>query len=79
MKIKMTATIRGSVDGLTVIDLVDGQEYTMLDDARGQRRARAYIAKGQAVEVVAEPLPMPPDVPDVTPVKKPNGKTTAGQ
>ena len=42
MKIKMLKTIPGSIDGVTVIELQAGTEYTMTDAARGQRRAAAY-------------------------------------
>lgn len=51
MKIKMLKTIPGSIDGVTVIELQAGTEYTMTDAARGQRRAAAYFHRGEAVEV----------------------------
>lgn len=53
MKIKMLKTIPGSTDGVTVIELQAGAEYTMTDAARGQRRAAAYFRRGEAVEVAA--------------------------
>ena len=53
MKIKMLKTIPGSIDGVTVIELQAGTEYAMIDAARGQRRAAAYIRRGEAAEVVA--------------------------
>lgn len=52
MKIKMLKTIPGSIDGVTVIELQAGTEYTMTDAARGVRRGTAYIRRGEAVEVV---------------------------
>lgn len=52
MKIKMLKTMPGSIDGVTVIELQAGTEYTMTDDARGVRRAAAYIRRAEAVEVV---------------------------
>lgn len=52
MKIKMLKTVPGSIDGVTVIELQAGTEYTMVDAARGQRRAAAYFRRGQAVEVI---------------------------
>ncbi len=52
MKIKMLKTVPGSVDGVTVIELQAGTEYTMTDAARGQRRAAAYIRRAEAVEVI---------------------------
>lgn len=52
MKIKMTQSIQGSLDGVTVIGLAAGQEYETVDTARGTRLALAHIRKGVAVEVV---------------------------
>ena len=52
MKIKMLKTMPGSIDGVTVIELQAGTEYTMTDAARGQRRAAAYIRRAEAVEVI---------------------------
>ncbi|PKV47992.1 hypothetical protein CLU92_5467 [Janthinobacterium sp. 61] len=52
MKIKMLKTIPGSIDGVTVIELQVGTEYTMTDAARGVRRAAAYIRRSEAVEVI---------------------------
>lgn len=51
MKIKMLKTMPGSIDGVTVIELQAGTEYTMTDAARGVRRAAAYIRRSEAVEV----------------------------
>ena len=53
MKIKMLKTVPGSTDGVTVIELQAGTEYDMTDAARGERRAAAYIRRGEAVEVIA--------------------------
>lgn len=61
MIIKMLKTIPGSIDGVTVIELQAGTEYTMTDSARGRRRAAAYFRRGEAVElaaVVVEAVPM---------------------
>ena len=52
MKIKMLKTMPGSIDGVTVIELQAGAEYTMTDAARGVRRAAAYIRRSEAVEVI---------------------------
>ena len=52
MKIKMLKTMPGSIDGVTVIELQAGTEYTMTDAARGQRRAAAYIRRAEAAEVI---------------------------
>lgn len=78
MKITMLKTIHGSTDGVTVIQLAAGVVYTMTDDARGQRRAAAYIRRGEAVEagapagVEAEAKQEP--LPDSTPARKPRSK-----
>ncbi|KAB8042555.1 hypothetical protein [Janthinobacterium aquaticum] len=60
MKIKMTQSLPGSLDGVTVIDLAAGQEYETVDSARGTRLALAHIRKGVAVAVA---------VPDIEPVR----------
>ncbi|MGK5053611.1 hypothetical protein [Janthinobacterium sp. RB2P8] len=52
MKIKMLKTMPGSIDGVTVIELQAGTEYTMTDAARGVRRAAAYIRRSEAIEVI---------------------------
>lgn len=54
MKIKMTKSIPGSIDGVTVIDLVEGREYDTVDTARGTRLALSHIRKGVAVAVAVE-------------------------
>lgn len=66
MKIKMTQSLPGSLDGLTVIDLVAGQEYETVDSARGIRLALAHIRKGVAISVA---------VPDVEPAAIMKNKT----
>jgi len=52
MKIKMLKTLPGSIDGVTVIELQAGTEYTMTDAARGQRRAAAYIRRDEATDAI---------------------------
>jgi (2Fe-2S) ferredoxin len=60
MKIKMTQSIPGSLDGVTVADLVEGVEYETVDTARGDRLAQSHIRKGVAVLVdVQAPTPAP--------------------
>lgn len=49
MKIRMTQTIQGSVDGVTVIDLTEGKDYSTPDTPRGDRLARYHIGRGHAV------------------------------
>lgn len=67
MKIKMTQSIPGSLDGVTVIDLVAGLEYDTVDTARGKRLALAHIRKGVAVAVEALV-----DDPEAVPASPPN-------
>ena len=71
MKIKMLKTIPGSTDGVTVIELKAGTEYRMTDAARGERRAAAYIRRGEAAEVVAA---AGGDQAAAAPVPRPRGK-----
>lgn len=52
MKIKMTESIQGSLDGLTVQSLAEGVEYDTVDTAIGARLALAHIFKGSATAVV---------------------------
>lgn len=54
MKIRMTQTVQGSLDGETVRELVEGSEYETVDSPRGERLARHHIKQGVAVAVVAE-------------------------
>lgn len=48
MKIRMTSTVQGSLDGTTVQQLDAGQEYEPTD-----RLARYHVKQGVAVPVVA--------------------------
>lgn len=60
MKIRMTKTVQGSLDGVTVQELIEGDEYDTVDSSRGERLARYHIKQGVAVAVVAvdaEPAP----------------------
>lgn len=57
MRIRMTKSIRGSLDGVTVDDLAEGQEYDTEASARGDRMAQAHIANYVAVEVAGEEMP----------------------
>lgn len=64
MKIKMTQSICGSLDGVTVISLIEGEEYDTVDSARGERLALAHIRKGIAVAVdVSAPAAAPDSAP----------------
>ncbi|MFC0131775.1 hypothetical protein CR105_26445 [Massilia eurypsychrophila] len=65
MKIQMTRTIQGSLDGVTVKELVGGLQYETVEGARGDRLARYHIGKGDAILAPAaiEPLAPQPDAP----------------
>lgn len=52
MKIRMTKTVQGSLDGETVQELIEGDEYDTVDSSRGERLARYHIKQGVAVAVV---------------------------
>lgn len=75
MKIRMTKTVQGSLDGVTVRELVEGSEYETVDSPRGARLARHHIKQGVAVAVVVEaPEPAAVDpgagpAPDPVPAK----------
>lgn len=53
MKIRMTKTVQGSLDGVTVQELIEGDEYDTVDSSRGERLARYHIKQGVAVAVAA--------------------------
>lgn len=54
MKIVMTQTVQGSLDGVTVGELVEGQEYSTVDTPRGDRLAQYHIKQGVAVAAPAD-------------------------
>ncbi|MEO7494718.1 MAG: hypothetical protein ABIT83_17530 [Massilia sp.] len=54
MKIKMTTTVQGSLDGRTVRELVRGEEYETVDSPRGDRLAAYHVKRGVAVAAVAD-------------------------
>lgn len=49
MKIRMTQTVQGSLDGVTVQALVAGGDYATVSTPRGDRLARYHIKQGVAV------------------------------
>lgn len=67
MRIKMTETVQGSLDGVTVQELVKGQEYSTVASPVGDRLAHYHIAQGVAVAAV---VPFP-HVYDPKPVEAP--------
>lgn len=53
MKIKMKETVQGSLDGVTVQELVEGAEYDTVDSPRGARLAQYHVEQaGHAVYVL---------------------------
>lgn len=64
MKIQMTKTVQGSLDGVTVRELVEGMEYDTIDTPRGLRLAQYHIKQGVAVAapvaIEADPVPAKP-------------------
>lgn len=54
MKILMTETVQGSLDGVTVIELKAGNVYETVEGPRGDRLARYHIKQGAAVPAPAK-------------------------
>jgi len=66
MKIKMTETVQGSLDGVTVQELKKDQEYDTADSPRGERMAKYHVeTMGQAI--YAKAARTEPTAPDVKP------------
>ena len=57
MKILMTSTVQGSLDGVTVQQLDEGTEYDTVDSPRGVRLAEHHIKQGVAVAAPAQTPP----------------------
>lgn len=60
MKIEMTETVQGSLDGETVQELTKGHQYDTVDSPRGDRLAQYHMDQG--VAIVA-----PPEAPEAAP------------
>lgn len=58
MKIQMTKTVPGSLDGLTVQELKAGEQYDTVDSPRGLKLAQYHIKRGDAIEA-PEPVVAP--------------------
>lgn len=58
MKIRMTLSIRGSLNGVTVDDLAEGQDYETAATPMGERMGRAHIANYVAIELDADWQPL---------------------
>jgi hypothetical protein len=56
MKIRMTQTIQGSLDGVTVCELTEGKVYETAASPRGDRLARYHVKQGAAVLMVDAPV-----------------------
>lgn len=52
MKIKMTETVQGSLDGETVQELTKGHKYDTVGSPRGDRLAQYHVDQGVAEHVV---------------------------
>ena len=57
MKILMTQTVQGSLDGETVRELEEGIQYDTVDSPRGERLAQYHIKQGVAVAPPASAVP----------------------
>lgn len=60
MKILMTQTVQGSLDGETVRELEEGNEYDTVDSPRGARLGLYHIKQGVAIPAPGRTAP-PPD------------------
>lgn len=54
MKILMTKTVQGSLDGVTVKELAAGVTYDTVEGPRGDRLARYHIKQGVAKRAPAK-------------------------
>lgn len=57
MKIRMTESIRGTLNGVTVDDLVAGEDYETAASPMGDRMGRALVEKCAAIELDADGNP----------------------
>ena len=60
MKIQMTKTVQGSLDGVTVQELTAGQQYDTIGTPRGLKLAQYHIKQGVAI-VAPEPVAPEPE------------------
>lgn len=56
MKIRMIQTVQGSLDGLTVDELIEGKVYDTVASPRGDRLAKYHVKQGAAVLVAHAPV-----------------------
>lgn len=59
VKIKMLKSVLGSLDGVTVVDLIEGREYDTIATDRGDRLASYHVRCGAAVLVAPVPAEAP--------------------
>ncbi|NIA00820.1 hypothetical protein [Massilia sp. CCM 8734] len=59
MKILMTQTVQGSLDGETVRELEQGTEYDTVDSPRGLRLAQYHVKQGVAIPAPGRVAPAP--------------------
>jgi hypothetical protein len=57
MKIRMTESVRGTLNGVTVDDLVAGNDYETVKSPLGERMGRALVEKCVAIELDADGNP----------------------
>lgn len=58
MKIRMTKSIRGSLNGVTVDDLAEGKDYETENSPRGERMGQSHISNYVAIELDVEGNPV---------------------
>jgi hypothetical protein len=73
MKILMTASAPGSVDGIRVKQYVEGAEYDLTTTPGERDLAAAFVGAGLAVEVSDDP-PQAPEDPAAPPEAKRPGR-----
>lgn len=74
MKIRMTQSIRGSLNGVTVDDLEAGRDYETAKSPMGERMGRAHIANYAAIELDDDGNPLVVEAP-AEPVAEPKPKS----
>lgn len=67
MKIRMTQSVRGSLNGVTVDDLEEGKDYETAPTAMGQRMGRALVERCVAIELDDDGNLVQPEAPAAEP------------
>jgi hypothetical protein len=65
MKIRMLKTVRGSPDGIELLEYVSGQEYDLGRTEREQDLARAFVKHGWAEEAKPKRMEDAKSLPDL--------------